>query len=151
MKKILIILLIALIVLQFFQIDTTNPKVEVSKDFLKTQNTPAAIASVIKTSCYDCHSNETVYPWYTKIQPGGWFLKGHIDEGREELNFSEFTDYELKRQDHKLEECIEYIEKDEMPLGSYTLLHRKAKLTDEQKKNVIDYFKSVRNKLNYKE
>lgn len=151
MKKILIALLVVLVVLQFFQIDKTNPAVDESKDFLKTQNTPEEIASIIKTSCYDCHSNESKYPWYSNVQPAGWFLKDHIDEGREELNFSTFTDYELKRQDHKLEECIEYIEKDEMPLGSYTLVHREAALTEAQKNILIDYFKSVRTKLNYKE
>lgn len=151
MKKILIALLVVLVVLQFFQIDKTNPVVDESKDFLKTQNTPEEIASIIKTSCYDCHSNENKYPWYSNVQPAGWFLKDHIDEGRRELNFSTFTDYELKRQDHKLEECIEYIEKDEMPLGSYTLVHREAALTEAQKNILIDYFKSVRTKLNYKE
>lgn len=151
MKKILIALLVVLVVLQFFQIDKTNPVVDESKDFLKTQNTPEEIASIIKTSCYDCHSNESKYPWYSNVQPAGWFLKDHIDEGRRELNFSTFTDYELKRQDHKLEECIEYIEKDEMPLGSYTLVHREAALTEAQKNILIDYFKSVRTKLNYKE
>lgn len=151
MKKIFIALLVVLVVLQFFQIDKTNPAVDESKDFLKTQNTPEEIASIIKTSCYDCHSNESKYPWYSNVQPAGWFLKDHIDEGREELNFSTFTDYELKRQDHKLEECIEYIEKDEMPLGSYTLVHREAALTEAQKNILIDYFKSVRTKLNYKE
>lgn len=151
MKKILIALLVVLVVLQFFQIDKTNPAVDESKDFLKTQNTPEEIALIIKTSCYDCHSNESKYPWYSNVQPAGWFLKDHIDEGRRELNFSTFTDYELKRQDHKLEECIEYIEKDEMPLGSYTLVHREAALTEAQKNILIDYFKSVRTKLNYKE
>lgn len=151
MKKILIALLVVLVVLQFFQIDKTNPVVDENKDFLKTQNTPEEIASIIKTSCYDCHSNESKYPWYSNVQPAGWFLKDHIDEGRRELNFSTFTDYELKRQDHKLEECIEYIEKDEMPLGSYTLVHREAALTEAQKNILIDYFKSVRTKLNYKE
>ncbi len=151
MKKILIALLVVLVVLQFFQIDKTNPTVDESKDFLKTQNTPEEIASIIKTSCYDCHSNESNYPWYSNVQPAGWFLKDHIDEGRRELNFSTFTDYELKRQDHKLEECIEYIEKDEMPLGSYTLLHREAALTEAQKNTLIEYFKSVRTKLNYTE
>lgn len=151
MKKILIALLVVLVVLQFFQIDKTNPAIDESKDFLKTQNTPDEIASIIKTSCYDCHSNESKYPWYSNVQPAGWFLKDHIDEGRRELNFSTFTDYELKRQDHKLEECIEYIEKDEMPLGSYTLVHREAALTEVQKNTLIEYFKSVRTKLNYKE
>jgi len=151
MKKILIALLVVLVVLQFFQIDKTNPAVDESKDFLKTQNTPEEIASIIKTSCYDCHSNESKYPWYSNVQPAGWFLKDHIDEGRRELNFSTFTDYELKRQDHKLEECIEYIEKDEMPLGSYTLVHREAALTEAQKNTLIEYFKSVRTKLNYTE
>jgi hypothetical protein len=102
-------------------------------------------------ACFGCHSNSVEYPAYASIAPISWTVQSHIDEGREELNFSTFTDYELKRQDHKLEECIEYIEKDEMPLGSYTLVHREAALTEAQKNTLIAYFKSVRTKLNYKE
>lgn len=151
MKKIFIALLIVLIVIQFFQIDKTNPPINESKDFLKINNTSPEVASVIKASCYDCHSNETKYPWYSNIQPAAWFLKSHIDEGREELNFSTYADYSSKKKDHKLEEVIELIEKNEMPLASYTIIHKEASLSEENKIKLIEYFKKIRSELNYNE
>ncbi|MEZ4786726.1 MAG: heme-binding domain-containing protein [Flavobacterium haoranii] len=147
MKKIFYILLLAFVVIQFFQIDKTNPPVDESQDFLKINNTPEAIATQIKASCYDCHSNESKYPWYSNIQPVAWFLKHHIDEGREELNFSEFGTYTAKRQAHKLDECAELIEKDEMPLSSYTIIHKDAVLDEATQKQLITYFKEMEDKL----
>ncbi|MDK2771086.1 MAG: heme-binding domain-containing protein [Flavobacterium sp.] len=147
MKKIFYILLLAFVVIQFFQIDKTNPPVDESQDFLKINNTPEAIATQIKASCYDCHSNESKYPWYSNIQPVAWFLKHHIDEGREELNFSEFGTYTAKRQAHKLDECAELIEKDEMPLSSYTIIHKDAVLDEATQKQLITYFKEMEGKL----
>ncbi len=143
MKKILIVLLVAFILIQFFRIDKTNPAVNQGMDFLTIKNTPENIATNIRNSCYDCHSNETKYPWYSNIQPVAWFLKDHIDEGRKELNFSTFATYEPKRQAHKLDEAAEMIEKGEMPLESYLLGHPEAKLTDAQKSELIAYFKKI--------
>lgn len=142
MKKILIVILVAFIIIQFFPIDKKNPLVNTGMDFLNIKNTPENIAKVVKTSCYDCHSNETKYPWYSSIAPSSWFLKNHINEGRKHLNFSTFAMYEPKRQIHKMEECIEMIEKKEMPLESYYLGHQDAKLTDEQRQMLIKYFKT---------
>lgn len=142
MKKILIVILVAFIIIQFFPIDKKNPPVNTGMDFLNIKNTPENIAQVVKTSCYDCHSNETKYPWYSSIAPSSWFLKNHINEGRKHLNFSTFAMYEPKRQIHKMEECIEMIEKKEMPLESYYLGHQDAKLTDEQRQMLIKYFKT---------
>ncbi|PTT28321.1 cytochrome C [Chryseobacterium sp. HMWF028] len=141
MKKIIIILLVAFIIIQFFPIDKTNPPPTPGMDFLKIKNTPEKIARTLRTSCYDCHSNETKYPWYSNISPASWWVKNHINEGRKNLNFSTFAVYEPKRQFHKLEECVEMVEKKEMPLESYYLGHQDAKLTDEQRKILIDYFK----------
>jgi len=141
MKKILVILLVAFIIIQFFPIDKTNPAPTPGMDFLRIKNTPPEIATLINSSCYDCHSNETRYPWYANIAPASWFLKSHINDGRKHLNFSTFAVYQPKQQLHKLEECIEMVEKKEMPLDSYFLGHQEAKLTDEQRKILIDYFK----------
>lgn len=143
MKKILIVLLVLFIIIQFFRIDKTNPPVNKGMDFLTIKNTPENIASKIKASCYDCHSNETKYPWYSNIQPVAWFLKDHIDEGRKKLNFSTFATYEPKRQAHKLFETVEMIETDEMPLESYLLAHTEAKMTAEEKQMLIEYFKKI--------
>ncbi|RRQ46175.1 heme-binding domain-containing protein [Chryseobacterium sp. SC28] len=147
MKKILIILLLAFIMIQFFPIDKNNPVTNVGMDFIKIKNTPEPIAKLIRTSCYDCHSNETKYPAYSYIQPIGWLLKNHIDEGRVELNFSTFATYEPKSQAHKLEEAAENVEQKEMPLESYTILHSNAKLTDEQRKQLADYFRKIQKQI----
>jgi hypothetical protein len=141
MKKILTVLLVAFIIIQFFPIDKTNPAPTPGMDFLKIKNTPPEVAKIINSSCYDCHSNETKYPWYSNFAPASWFLKNHINEGRKHLNFSTFAMYDPKIQAQKLQECIEMLEKKEMPLESYFIGHQEAKLTDEQRKILIDYFK----------
>lgn len=148
MKKILVALLVILVVLQFFQIDKTNPEFDANQDFLTIHNPPTEIASTIKAACYDCHSNQSVYPWYTYVQPVGWFVKNHIEEGKEHLNFSEFGTYMPKKQAHKLEECYELIEKGEMPLSSYTIIHKDAVLTEAQQTELISYFKEIEKKIN---
>ncbi|ROI12761.1 heme-binding domain-containing protein [Epilithonimonas hominis] len=147
MKKILVVLLMVFIIIQFFPIDKTNPTTNEGMDFLKIKNTPEPITKLIKNSCYDCHSNETKYPFYSNIQPVAWLLKNHIDEGRKELNFSTFATYEPKRQAQKLEEAAEYIEQKKMPLESYTLGHSDAKLSDEQRKQLVDYFRMVQKQI----
>ncbi|SEG41846.1 Haem-binding domain-containing protein [Halpernia humi] len=145
MKKVLIVLLVAFVIIQFFRIDKTNPPVNKGTDFLSIKNTPENVAQLIKTSCYDCHSNETKYPWYTNIQPVAWFLQNHIEDGRKHLNFSTFATYEPKRQARKLSEAAEEIEQGEMPLDSYVLIHTNANLSAEQKVTLINYFKKIEN------
>jgi len=147
MKKTFYFLVIAFVVIQFFQIDKTNPTVDESQDFIKMYNPSPEIAQQIKASCYDCHSNESKYPWYSNVQPIAWFLKNHIDEGRHHLNFSEFGSYSAKRQSHKMEECEELIEKDEMPLWNYNLMHKEAVLDDAKKEMLVNYFKEMENKI----
>ncbi|MCJ7933139.1 MAG: heme-binding domain-containing protein [Chryseobacterium sp.] len=144
MKKVLIVILVAFIMIQFFPIDKTNPPPTPGMDFLKIKETPDHVAKIIRTSCYDCHSNETKYPWYSNISPASWFVKNHINEGRKHLNFSTFAVYEPKRQLHKLEEAIEMVQKKEMPLESYYLGHQNAKLTDEQRTELVRYLKKVK-------
>ena len=143
MKKILIILFVLFIIIQFFRIDQTNPPVNKGMDFLTIKQTPETIATNIRNSCYDCHSNETKYPWYTNVQPVAWFMQNHIEEGRKHLNFSIYSTYEPKRQAHKMEEAAEMVENGEMPLESYILGHSEAKLTDSQKAEMINYFKKI--------
>jgi len=147
MKKILIVLLAAFIFIQFFPIDKTNPETNDGMDFIKIKNTPEPIAKIIRNSCYDCHSNETKYPAYSYIQPAGWILKNHIDNARPELNFSTFATYDAKRQAHKLEEAADYVEKKVMPLESYLILHPEAKLTDDERKQLAEYFRKVQQQI----
>lgn len=144
MKKILIILLVVFIFIQFFQIDKTNPVSNEGMDFLKIKNTPEPIAKLIRNSCYDCHSNETKYPFYSNIQPAAWLMKSHIDEGRIALNFSTFSTYDSKQQIKKLGEAAEYVKKNKMPLESYLIGHPDAKLTEQERKIIADYFLQTR-------
>ena len=147
MKKVLVILLVAFVLIQFFPIDKNNPPATPQLDFLAIKNTPESTATLIRNGCYDCHSNESKYPWYSNFQPVAWFLKNHIDEGRRELNFSTFATYEPKRQAHKLAEATEMIKKGEMPLDSYTIIHSEAKYTEAQKQEVVQYLKKVENDI----
>lgn len=142
-KKLLIVLVVVFGVIQFFRIDKTNPPVNVKMDIFTMHEASSEVKSAIKSACYDCHSNETKYPWYSNVAPVSWWLKNHIDEGREHLNFSEWGTYPLKKRNHKLEECKEEIEEGEMPLSSYTITHGDAKLSVEQKELLESWFKSL--------
>ena len=147
MKKALLILFLGFILIQFFRIDKTNPPINEGMDFLTIKKTPETIANQIRNSCYDCHSNETKYPWYSNIQPFGWFLKNHIEDGRKHLNFSTFATYEPKRQAHKLYESFEMVEHGEMPMESYLLMHPEAKLSESQKAEIVNYFKRIEDEI----
>jgi hypothetical protein len=128
------ILLAALIICQFFQ-PTMNASPALS------------VTDILSTSCYDCHSNNTSTMFYMHIQPVGWWVMDHINEGKEELNFDEFGAYSLRRQYHKLEEIAEQINEGEMPLTSYTLIHGDAKLSDAQKIAVVDWANALRDTM----
>lgn len=143
-RKVLIALLIVIVMIQFIRIDKNNPTVNPENDFLKITAADAEVSSIIKTSCYDCHSNESKYPWYTNIAPVSWWIKHHINEGREELNFSEWGTYREKRKNHKMEECVELVEAEEMPMGNYTWMHSEAKLSAEKKEKLIAFFNTLR-------
>ena len=139
-KKILIGLAALLILIQFFP-----PDKNLSGDdtyHVSTQYAiPADVNRLLEVSCNDCHTNKTTYPWYTNVQPVGWWLNGHVNEGKEHLNFSEFTNRRIAIQNHKFEEIVEMVEEGEMPLHSYTYfgLHADANLTDAQRQTIIDW------------
>ena len=104
---------------------------------------------MLRSACYDCHSHETSYPWYSNLAPVSWWLKNHVNEGREHLNFSVWADYNAKKADHKLEECFEEVAKEGMPLKSYPLTHPEARLSEEQRAKLVTWFKQTRQQLNY--
>ncbi len=149
MKSIFGGLLAVLVVMQFFQIDKTNPEYNAANDFLNSAQPPAGVAETMKNACYDCHSYQTKYPWYTYVQPVGWWVKNHIEEGREHLNLSLWGGYSAKRKNHGLEEMQEMVEEGEMPLNSYTWGHPEARLTGDQRNALISFFKETRDKLGY--
>ena len=136
-----------LIVIQFFPITLNESDTVPQSDFMKVNQVPATIKNRLQVSCYDCHSNNTNYPWYSKIQPAAWYLDDHIQEGKDELNFNEWATYSDRRKNSKLRSIISQIEEDKMPLDSYTLIHRDAILSDEDKRMIIDYMTALKDSL----
>lgn len=140
-KKWALLLAAVLLLIQFIRLPRNSGSATGDQDLSKVVQVPAEINTMLETSCYDCHSNKTVYPWYANIQPLGWWLQYHVNEGKEELNFSEFASYDLKRQAHKMEEIAEMVEEGEMPMSAYTLIHKNAVLTEAQKTSLIAWAK----------
>ena len=108
-----------------------------------TYGIPEAVHNILVQKCYDCHSNNTTYPWYSNIQPVGWWMYGHIDHAKEHLNFSEFKTYAEKKANHKLEELSEMVTEGEMPLASYLIAHREAKVTPEEVAMINNWIQSL--------
>jgi hypothetical protein len=105
------------------------------------------VKQILATSCYDCHSNHTRYPWYAEIQPVGWWLASHVNDGRKHLNFSEFGTYPAKRQLKKLEEINDEVQDHGMPLKSYTLVHVDARLTPAQATALCDWAEAAHDRV----
>ena len=147
LKRLFLVLLLAFIVIQFFRPEKNISTVTSANDITTKYAVPADVQTILKTSCYDCHSNNTAYPWYNNIQPVAWWLKNHIDEGKKELNFSEFASYRIGRQYRKLDEVNKQIKEGEMPLSSYTLIHTNAKLNEQQKLAVATWANALRDSI----
>ncbi|MEW4922548.1 heme-binding domain-containing protein [Algibacter sp. 2305UL17-15] len=144
LKKIIVLLLIVLVIAQFFGPEKNSGDLA-SIEFFETEtNPPEDVQLILKQSCYDCHSAMTKYPWYNSITPVNYWLAGHIKDGKKHFNVSNWEGNSVKRKDHKFEELIEMVEDKKMPLNSYTWTHEEAKLTDEERKSVIDWAKLVR-------
>ena len=133
LKTVLIVLLIAFIVIQFIRPSKNAGEEIAANQITAVQQVPGDVQQLLKVSCYDCHSNTTHYPWYSKIQPVAWFLNDHIVEGKKELNFSEFANYPVFRRYKKFKETGKEVKDGDMPIFSYTLLHRDASLNADQK------------------
>jgi hypothetical protein len=139
-KKIFIGLIILIAALQFI------PKKLDNRDVSKTANAidsiypvPQPVMAILKNSCYDCHSDNTNYPWYASVQPLSMWISHHINEGKNELNFSAFGSYSIAKQFHKLHEISEQVEEKEMPLASYTFIHTEAKLSEDQRQLLLQW------------
>lgn len=142
LKKIGLVLLIILVILQFIPVDRSVSKVLAEDDFIAMTKPSEEIEGLLRANCYDCHSVETKHPWYSNVAPLSWWIADHIEEGREELNFSNWGQFSPERQDHKLEECAEELEEGKMPLSSYTWTH--GSLSDDEKETLEEWFESLR-------
>ena len=143
-KQILISLIIVFVIIQFFRIDKVNPPYNPNEDFLTIYQAPENISLALKNACYDCHSNETKYPWYTNVAPFSFWIKGHISNARENINFSTWESlYDEKGKAHKIEETIEEIQEGHMPPKSYKWMHPEASLTSQQKLDLISWLETL--------
>ena len=140
----LAVLVVAIVlVIQVIPVERNVSTVPPGQSFEKTEKVPANVAAILKVSCYDCHSNNTRYPWYSVLQPGAWFMAQYIKKGKEELNFDEFNNYSKRRKKAKIKSIISQIEKDEMPLKSYRMMHGNARLSADEKKELLDFFNTI--------
>lgn len=139
MKKIGIAIAVTLIIIQFIRPDRNIASAKNANHISNKYSTPENVALVLDKACYDCHSNTTRYPWYATIQPVAWWLDHHIKEGKGEINFDEFLTYSPKKAKHKLEEVNEMVKEKEMPLESYTWMHKEANLTDAERLIIAEW------------
>lgn len=146
-KRFFLLLLLVFIVLQFFRPAKNRSEGIAANDITKMYVVPQDVQAILKTSCYDCHSNNTNYPWYNNIQPVAWWLADHIKEGKKALNFSEFALYRIGRQYRKLEEINEEVKEGQMPLESYTLIHGDAILNEQQKLTLAKWTDAIRDSI----
>jgi hypothetical protein len=136
LKYTLYALLIVFIIIQVFRPKRNIQEGVSENDISKKYTVPDSVQQILKVACYDCHSNNTRYPWYANIQPVAWWLDNHIKDGKSEINFSEFSSYSPRKQFKKLKDTKEQLDEGEMPLPSYTIIHKDA-ILDSAKKNLI--------------
>ena len=146
-KKILLVLLIVIIAIQFIQPAGNESGQVLPTDIAKVYNIPDQVQTVLKNACYDCHSNNTNYPWYANIQPVGWMLARHIKNGKAELNFNEFGSYSIRKQKNKLNSIANSLKDGTMPLSSYTLIHKNARLTKDENALIINWANNAMDSL----
>ncbi|RKD15125.1 cytochrome C [Pelobium manganitolerans] len=149
-KIILLVVLLVFILIQFIR-PVRDENGQASPDQIgKVYAVPENVNAVLRASCYDCHSNNTDYPWYAEIQPAGWWLASHIRRGKSELNFDRFGEYSKRRQDSKLKSIANSIEDGTMPLPSYAFIHTDAKLSKKNKMLIKNWIKATRDSLSKK-
>lgn len=145
MKKFLkwaaVALVVLFVVAQAVRPAMTNPPVDASKTLRANAHVTPEAEAILERSCRDCHSNETVWPWYAQVAPVSWLLTCDVNDGRREVNFSEWGTYNQRKAARKLQEMCEQVEHGDMPLWFYLPLHPTAKLTDADKKTLCDWTK----------
>jgi hypothetical protein len=151
LKKILkwfaIVLVVIFIGIQFVRPLLTNPPVDEAQTINAQMQMTSEVASILDRSCRDCHSNKTIWPWYTKVAPVSWWLADHVNEGRHDLNLSEWGKLPRDRQDRKLRQICDEVQDGMMPLSSYLPMHPAAKLSEQDKKTLCDWTDQERERL----
>jgi hypothetical protein len=138
-KRILFVSGILFIAIQFISPVHNQSKQVMATDISRVILVPDGVLALLKNACYDCHSNNTDYPWYSNIQPVGWLMAYHIKQAKSQLNFSDFGSYQQRRQLSKLDGIANSIKDDIMPLKSYKIMHKSAKLSEVEKSVLIKW------------
>ena len=149
-KKILLAALIVFVGIQLLRPAPNKGGQVLPTDITKTVNVPDNVLSLFQKACYDCHSDNTRYPWYTNVQPMGWMMARHIKNGKENLNFSEFGSYSKRKQANKLRSIATSISEGSMPLSFYTSMHADAKLSEANKKLITDWVTKTKDSIEAK-
>ncbi|HEY4147916.1 MAG TPA: heme-binding domain-containing protein [Chitinophagaceae bacterium] len=147
MKKILLFLLLAFVVIQFFHPKRNSSAEPSPNGIAAVYATPDSVQQVLAVACNDCHSGNTRYPWYNSIQPVAWWLNNHVTGGKKELNFDEFRTFTPRRQYNKMKSLVREIKEDGMPLDSYTWIHKDAILSPAQKQLLIDWATGIQRQM----
>jgi hypothetical protein len=142
-----LVVVVLFVAVQFVRPAKTNPSSEQSLSIENHTQVSPTVASIFDRSCNDCHSNKTRWPWYSNVAPVSWFVINHVNEGRSDMNLSEWGKLDRNRQRRRLEDICEMVESGEMPLSSYTPLHPGSKLTQADVKAICDWSTSERQRL----
>lgn len=148
-KKIVFWCLVGFAMIQFIPVDKVNKPVEQSKNFIKVENAPKEVVTLLKNACYDCHSDETVYPKYAYVAPFSWSIKSHVNDGRKYLNFSVWETYNQDLKHKMLTRAIEMVDNKVMPMPAYIIYHEKANLSTNERKLLNVYFQEVLDSKKY--
>lgn len=143
-KRVLLAGIALLVLIQFIPVTGTNPPVDPAQAIAASVNVPSDVAAILARACQDCHSHHTTWPWYSRIAPVSWLVINDVHEGRRELNFSEWGRSNARRQDRKLKEICEQVERGKMPMPIYTVMHPQAKLTASDRKAICDWTEMAR-------
>jgi hypothetical protein len=148
-RKILLVLLALFVLIQFVR-PAKNRSGDSTRAMATLYPIPPDVSKILETSCADCHSNKTEYPWYAEVQPVGWWLNNHITGGKRHFNLDDFTGRRIGWQFKKMDDCIEQLNNDEMPLETYTMIHHNARLSPADKQTLIDWCESVKARIKSK-
>ena len=143
----LLLLAGVLVLIQFIRPARNISMKDYPADISRIYPMEVKVQGILRNSCYDCHSNNTNYPWYAQIQPSGWWLHSHIKKGKEELNFNEFGNYSFRRQQSKLKAIAGTIKDGTMPISSYTLIHKNARLSKAEQDLILNWIEETRDSL----
>ena len=147
LRRILLVLIIVIIIIQFIR-PTPNKADGKRPNYIgSVYPVPEHVKAILDKACMDCHSNNTRYPWYDRIQPVAWWLNYHIREGKKKLNFDEFLSSTPKKQDDNMKEVVKQVKENEMPVKSYTWIHKDAILSPEEKTKIMDWGTAIRKKV----